>query len=148
MLRIIFFIFCSLFFAFNVYAEDDIVRFIEKQHIELTRKEDAIKKEDARLKALKKELGEDIEKYTRILQQIDEALKKAEETKDKRLKHVAKAYEAMPPEDAALRLSGLDEATAVKIILKMNSKKAGIVIGMMKTDKATRITKKIARLEK
>jgi flagellar motility protein MotE (MotC chaperone) len=56
-------------------------------------------------------------------------------------RHVAKAYEAMPPEDAATRLSGLDNETAVQILLKMESKKAGLVIGMMDS-KATLLTKK------
>ena len=64
------------------------------------------------------------------------------------MKHVAKAYEAMQPEDAASRLSGLDNKTAVQILLKMSSKKAGLVIGMMNPAKATILTKHLAKLKK
>ncbi len=150
-MKTLFFIICSLFFAFNVYnvyAEDDIVKFIEKQRIGLTLKQEAINEKEVRLNILKKEINEDIDKYTRLLQQIDTLLKKAEVTENKRLRHVAKAYEAMPPEDAASRLSGLDNTTTVKILLKMNSKKAGLVIGMMEPQKATSITKEMAELKR
>ena len=132
----------------NVYAEQDIASIIEKQRIELDRKEEIVKKETERLKTLKKEVEEDIAKYTKLLKQIDKSLTAAEEIGNKRLRHVAKAYEAMPPEDAASRLSGLDNQTAVQILLKMNSKKAGLVIGMMEAQKATTLTKEIAKLKK
>jgi flagellar motility protein MotE (MotC chaperone) len=132
----------------NVYAEQDIASIIEKQRIELDRKEEIVKKETERLKTLKKEIEEDIAKYTKLLKQIDKSLTEAEEIGNKRLRHVAKAYEAMPPEDAASRLSGLDNETAVQILLKMNSKKAGLVIGMMEAQKATSLTKEIAKLKK
>jgi flagellar motility protein MotE (MotC chaperone) len=131
----------------NAYALDDIAR-IEQQSRELTQKQEIIKTETARLQTLKKEVEEDIAKYTELLKQIDKSLSQAEAKGNKRLKHVAKAYEAMQPEDAASRLSGLDEKTAVKILLIMNSKKAGLVIGMMNPAKATILTKRIASLKK
>lgn len=139
---------CYLLSGTSIYAEDDLVRFLEKKRIELAEKEEALKREEARLNALKREIEEAIEKYTKLLQDIEKALKKAEETTNKRLRHLAKAYEAMPPEDAATRLSGLDNATTVKILLMMNSKKAGIVMGMMEAERATEITKELARLQK
>ncbi|RJR18093.1 MAG: hypothetical protein C4581_06970 [Nitrospiraceae bacterium] len=136
-----------LFLAVNAYAEEDIAGVIEKQRIELNQKEELLKKETERLKTLKKEVEEDIAKYTALLEQIDKSLKQAEEVGNKRLKHVAKAYEAMQPEDAASRLSGLDNDTAVQILLKMESKKAGLVIGMMSAQKATVLTKEIAKMK-
>lgn len=136
-----------LFLVVNAYAEEDIAGVIEKQRIELNQKEELLKKETERLKTLKKEVEEDIAKYTALLGQIDKSLKQAEEVGNKRLKHVAKAYEAMQPEDAASRLSGLDNDTAVQILLKMESKKAGLVIGMMSAQKATVLTKEIAKMK-
>jgi flagellar motility protein MotE (MotC chaperone) len=120
---------------------------IEKQKFELAKKEEIINQETERLKTLKKEVEDDIVKYTNLLQQIEKSLQQVEETATKRLRHVAKAYEAMPPEDAATRLSGLDNDTAVLILLKMESKKAGLVIGMMDSRKATLLTKEIAKLK-
>lgn len=137
-----------IMFSFNAYAEEDLMSIMEQQRIDLGKKEEIIKKETARLKTLKNEVNEDIVKYTKLLKQIEASLQKAEEIGGKRLRHIAKAYEAMQPEDAAMRLSGLDNKTAVQILLKMNSKKAGLVIGMMATNKATVLTKDIARLKK
>jgi flagellar motility protein MotE (MotC chaperone) len=136
-----------LFLAVNVQAAEDVAGVIEKQRIELNQKEEILKKETERLKTLKKEVEDDITKYTALLEQIDKSLKQAEEIGNKRLKHVAKAYEAMQPEDAASRISGLDNDMAVQILLKMESKKAGLVIGMMGAQRATVLTKEIAKLK-
>ena len=132
----------------NSYAEEDIAIILEKQQKEIAKKEEIIKKETVRLELLKREVEEDIAKYTTLLKKIDKSLKQAEEIGVKRLKHVAKAYESMPPESAASRLSRLDNDTAVLILLKMGSKKAGLVMGNMKSGKATVLTKQIAKLRK
>lgn len=134
-------------FAGSAFAED-IAIVMEKQNRELEKKEELIKQETMRLKSLKKEVEDDIVKYTQLLKQIDKSLQQAEEISGKRLKHIAKAYEAMPPEDAAARLSGLDDKTAVQILLKMDSKKAGLVIGMMESKKATLLTRQITHINK
>jgi flagellar motility protein MotE (MotC chaperone) len=132
----------------TAYAGKDITGALEKQRLALDQKEEIIKKETERLKLLKKEVNDDIEKYSILLKQIDKSLERAEEIGNKRMKHVAKAYEAMQPEDAASRLSGLDRETAVQVLLMMNSKKAGLVIGNMEAKKATLLTKEIAKLKK
>ena len=132
----------------SAYPVDDVEVNLDKQRSELNEKEELIKQETERLKALKKEVEEDIDKYTKLLGQIEKSLQEAEELGARRLRHISKAYEAMPPEDAASRLSGLDNDTAVQILLKMDSKKAGLVIGMMQTERATLLTREIARLNK
>lgn len=135
-----------LFIASHAVAQEETPA-ADKQKLELAKKEELIRIETERLKALKKEVEDDIAKYTALLQQIEKSLQQVEEIGGKRLRHVAKAYEAMPPEDAATRLSGLDNETAVQILLKMESKKAGLVIGMMDSRKATVLTKEIAKLK-
>ncbi len=148
MIKTLFFTFFLLLFTFNAFAEEDLVSLIENQRTELTQKEEDIKKETKKLDALKKDVEGNIEKYTKLLQQIEKALKDVEEKENKRLKHVAKAYEAMSPEDAAVRLSQLDNEIAIKILLIMKSKKAGLVIGMMPAEKAGQLTKGIAKIGK
>jgi len=139
-----------LMLSCNVYAQDkfDIASVMEKQRLELTQKEEILKKETERLRTIKREVEEGIIKYSEILKQIDKSLIKAEEIGNKRLKHVAKAYEAMQPEDAASRLTGLEASIAVQILLKMTSKKAGLVIGMMDTTRATLLTKDLTKIKK
>src|SRR4030066_223134 len=93
---------------------------------EIKEKESSLLKEEERLKVLRKDLDERIEKYTNLLKQIETVLKKLEQVQDEKIEHVVKAYEVMPPEEAATRLAVLPELTAVKIIKKMKPKKAGI----------------------
>lgn len=148
MIRILIIFLSLMTIAVNVYAREDIVSRLELQSRELEEKEEIINKETVRLQALKKEVEEDIAKYSDLLKKIEKSLEEAEAKGSQRLKHISKAYEAMQPEDAAVRLTGLDDKTAVQILLKMNSKKAGLVIGMMETKKATTLTKAIARMKK
>ncbi|MBI5409585.1 MAG: hypothetical protein HZA14_09500 [Nitrospirae bacterium] len=145
---LIFYIFLLLlFFTFTAYAQEDAAGSVEKQKLELAKKEELIKQETERLKALKKEVEDEIARYSNLLQQIEKSLQLADEAGAKRLRHVAKAYEAMAPEDAAQRLAGLDNETAVQILLRMESKKAGLVIGMMESRKATLLTKEITKMK-
>jgi len=150
MKKLMFAVLASIILTCSVYAQDDLdmASIIEKQRQELIQKEEIVRKETERLKTIKQEVEEGIAKYNVILKQIDTSLVKAEEIGNKRLKHVAKAYEAMQPENAASRLSGLEASIAVQILLKMNSKKAGLVIGMMDTTKATMLTKDLAKIKK
>jgi len=134
-------------FALRAYAQIDMADMVEKQKLEMAQKEEIIKQETERLRTLKKEIENDIAKYTELLKQIEKSLQQATEEGGRRLRHVAKAYEAMPPEDAAQRLQGLDDETSVQILLKMDSKKAGLVMGMMESKKATLLTKELAKLK-
>ncbi|GIW46232.1 MAG: hypothetical protein KatS3mg078_0109 [Deltaproteobacteria bacterium] len=125
------------------YPENDIIQAIEKKQKELENKEALLKKEEERLGILRKDLEEKIQKYTEILIQIEKALKELDKIKEERLNHVVKLYESMPPEEAAIKLSALDEETAVTIILNMKSKKAGSILALIESQKAATITKRI-----
>ena len=70
MIKILLFTFSVLLFTFNAFAEEDLVSLIENQRTELTQKEENLKKETKKLNALKKDVEENIDKYTKLLQQI------------------------------------------------------------------------------
>ncbi len=126
-------------------ADDDPLKFVEAKKRELQQKEEALKQEEERLKALRKDVDGRIEKYTKLLAQLEEALKSFDTTKNEKLDHVVKAYEAMPAEDAAARLSAMDAATALRILGKMKSKKAGAVIASMEPGKAASLSEALSR---
>ena len=54
------------------------------------------------------------------------------------------AEAAMKAAEAAVLLENLDEGVAVQIVSRMKSKKAGAILGRMKTKVAKRISEKIA----
>jgi flagellar motility protein MotE (MotC chaperone) len=137
-----------LFFTVSSYAQDDMIAFIEKKQKEIKEKENTLMKEEERLKILRKDIDERIEKYTNLLNQIETILKKLEHLQDEKIEHVVKAYEVMPPEEAATRLAALPEITAVKIIKKMKPKKAGIIMANMDPQKVASLTESMTKFEK
>ena len=141
------FMLCLLFTA-SSYAQDDMITFIEKKQKEIKEKETFLLKEEERLKILRKDLDERIEKYTNLLNQIETVLKKLEQIQDGKIEHVVKAYEVMPPEEAATRLAALPEITAIKIIKKMKPKKAGIIMAYMDPQKVASLTEGLTKFEK
>lgn len=128
--------------------QDDLVQILEKKQKELEEREKLIKKEEQRIQILNKELDEKIAKYTKILNQLESAIRELKRSEEERLEHVVKVYEAMPPEEAALKLSALDEETAVAIMSKMKNKKAASILAFIESQKAATITKRLLDFKK
>jgi flagellar motility protein MotE (MotC chaperone) len=133
---------------FPAYCQEDIIGYVKKKNIELAEKAEALKREEERLNALRKDMDERIDKYTKVLNEIEEVLKKLEAVKNERMEYLSKTYESMPADEAALRLSEIDEPTAIKIILGMKNKKAAAVIAAMDPKKAASITKSMSNIVK
>lgn len=108
---------------------------------DLKEREAAVRKEEERLSAIKKDVEQKIAEYRGLLDKIEKMLSKIEQANDEKLAHAVKVYEAMPAEDAAARLSVIDEHTAVNILMQMKAKKAGAVISFMDPKKAASVTK-------
>jgi flagellar motility protein MotE (MotC chaperone) len=68
----------------------------------------------------------------------------AEKNQDvKKLKDLAKVYDATAPEKAGAMLEKLDTKTAAAITMYMKKDKAGLVLKHLNVDKAVQITKEI-----
>lgn len=130
------------------YAQDNTAASADKRQKELKDKEDALKQREERFTVLKKDVEEKIEQYTKILNQVEAALKKIESVKEEKVEHLVKTYEAMPPEDAAVRLSALEEQTAVRILSRMKNKKAAAVMASMEPRKVASLTDGMLKIEK
>jgi flagellar motility protein MotE (MotC chaperone) len=126
-----------------IYAQEDLVQLLKKKNAEIIEKEETLKKEEERLLTLKKDIAEMINKYSKILNDLENAIKKVEAIKRERLEHLIKTYEAMPPEKAAQHISAMDEQTAVNILSGMKNKKAALILSNMDSKKATILTEAI-----
>ncbi len=147
----IFFVLCFFLYAMfsvSASAQDDVVSLLEMKQKELIIKEKQLAEEDKKLKALKKDIEEKTEKYTKLLNELDIKLKRIEKIKADRFEYVVKVYEAMTPEEAASKLTALDEQTAIDIMGKMKSKKAGAVMTYMDAKKVAAITYGLTKIEK
>jgi flagellar motility protein MotE (MotC chaperone) len=127
-------------------AQDDPIKAMEAKRVELKEKEEAIKRDEVRLTALKKTVEARIETYTRLVARMEDLLKRVEQVKGDKIENVVKAYEVMPPEDAAVRISALDRETALRIMTRMKSKKAGAIMAVMEPRKAAALTRRLTTI--
>jgi flagellar motility protein MotE (MotC chaperone) len=127
----------SLLIPAYTYAQEDLIVTLKKKNAELLEKEESLKKEEERLLALKKDISEMMDKYSKLLSDLENAIKKIETIKNERLEHLIKTYESMSPDKAAQQLASMDEQTAVNILSGMKSKKAALILANMDIKKAT-----------
>ena len=97
---------------------------IEARRAELAAWETKLKTDEERIGAMRRDLDEEIDRYTKLLMKIEAALQTAGDINDKNSKKIVKSYEAMQPEEAAVRLAALPENLAVNILLGMNPRKS------------------------
>lgn len=135
--------FITLFNPVLIYAGDDLIKLLKKKNAELLEREAALKKEEERLLALKKDISERMDKYSKLLSDLENAIKKIEAIKNERLEHLIKTYESMSPDKAAQQLASMDEQTAVNILSGMKSKKAALILANMDIKKATILSEAI-----
>jgi len=125
----------------SAFSQDDPVKQVVAKQAELKEKEETLKREEGRIAALRKDVEDRIAEYNGILTRIEAALTKLGAARNVQLDNVVKAYESMPAEDAAVRISALDNDTALVIMMRMKSKKAGAVMAALPPQKAASLTR-------
>jgi flagellar motility protein MotE (MotC chaperone) len=111
----------------------------------LEQREEFLKTEEQRLQVLKRELTEKIDALRALQQQITTVTESYKTEEGKRIKELAKVYEAMPPAKAGAMLETLDLQTAAGITMNMKRDKAGNIWGYLSPKKAVEITEEITR---
>lgn len=129
-------------------AQDDLLLLIQKKQKEMKEREDALSRKEERLKALQRDIEERMAKYEKLLDRLETALKKLEHSQEEKIDSVVKAYEVMPPGEAADRLSELPEELAIRILRKMKPKKAGPIMASMDVKKVASLTERMTTIEK
>ncbi|MHB9099635.1 MAG: MotE family protein [Syntrophales bacterium] len=112
---------------------------------QLEQREGLLKTEEQRLLTLKLELTEKIDALHALQQQISTATETYKTEENKKIKDLARVYEAMPPAKAGAMLETLDIQTAAGITMNMKRDKAGNIWGYLTPKKAVDITKEITR---
>ncbi len=125
--------------------ERNLMVSLEDRRRQLEDKENFIRFEEKRLNSLKKEVAGKIE----ILQGPEGKTPVSQESdkeENKRIKELAKEYDATPPDKVATLFSKMDNKTAAGIIMQMKNKKAGAVWEYFNPEKAVEIAKTITRM--
>ncbi len=125
--------------------ERDLLASLQKRQKELDLRESDIKAEEQKVLGLKKEVMEKIDALKALETQLSSRLDAEKNNDSKRLKELAKVYEATPPPKAAAMLEKLDVRTAAGITINMKRERAGLIWGHLTPQKAVAITQEITR---
>ena len=125
--------------------ERDLFDFLQKKQKALDTRENLVKAEEQKIVALKKEIVEKIDALKSLESQLSSRLDADKSNDIKRLKELAKVYEATPPQKAAAMLEKLEVRTAAGITINMKRDRAGLIWGYLTPQKAVAITNEITR---
>lgn len=125
--------------------ERDLFAYLQKRQKELDMRESSLKAEEQKILVLKKEILEKIDTLKSLETQLSSKLDMDKTNDAKRLKELAKVYEATPPQKAAAMLEKLEVSTAAGITINMKRERAGLIWGYLTPQKAVAITNEITR---
>lgn len=125
--------------------ERDLLASLQKRQKELDMRESSLKAEEEKMLALKKEIMEKIDALKSLETQLSSKLDMEKTNDTRRLKELAKVYEATPPQKAAAMLEKLEVKTAAGITINMKRERAGLIWGYLTPQKAVAITNEITR---
>ncbi len=120
--------------------EKKLMDHLTERQRQLDLRENLLRSEEKRLDSLKQEIVAKIEN----LRVLEEKLSVPLAGEDKKVKDLAKVYEATPPAQVGSILEKMDRKTAAAIISSMSNKKAGQIWGHMSPAKAVEIAKELA----
>jgi len=123
----------------------DLAAALAAKKVELDNRENALRAEEQRLIALRKDITE---KMAILKTQEEKLASKLDATRAediKRYKEMAKVYENTPPAKAGPMLEKLDTRTAAGITMNMKKDKAGAIWAYITPQKAVDITKEITK---
>ena len=125
--------------------ERDLLASLQKRQKELDMRESSLKAEEQKILALKKEIMEKIDALKSLETQLSSKLDMEKTNDAKRLKELAKVYEATPPQKAAAMIEKLEVRTAAGITINMKRERAGLIWGYLTPQKAVAITNEITQ---
>lgn len=111
---------------------------------EIGRREAAVKREEEKLKDLKKEMEQRIAHLEKLKTDVEASLKKVEDEREQNFRHLVKVYESMPPEEAAARMEKLDDKVALALLSRMKGKTAGKILAAVDATRAARLSEALA----
>jgi len=100
----------------DLQKERELLTMLQKKQKDLEARENALKAEEQKIAALKKEVIEKIDALKALETQLNAKLDTEKTQDEKRFKELAKVYEATPPQKAAAMLESFGVAFDVRVI--------------------------------
>jgi flagellar motility protein MotE (MotC chaperone) len=122
-----------------------LLSMLQQKQKDLDARETTLKSEEQRMLAMKKEIIDKIELLKSLETRLAPKLDNEKSSDTKRVKELAKVYEAVPPQKAAAMLEKLELKTAAGITISMKRDRAGLIWGYLTPQKAVEITNQITK---
>lgn len=134
----------------------EVLDMLEQRKRDLDRREQVIRQNEERLMMVRGQVEELLDQNEALEKKIQSAQAKAptqqakpqaeaekeRSARDQRMQ-LAKIYESMPSEDAALRLEHMPDRKAIEILKMVKAKTAGAILAQVKADRAAKLTEQL-----
>ena len=117
-----------------------LIKRIKEEESRLEQKATGLEEEERRLQIFSRELLENINDLKKLRLEVQNIHEQIQSNENEREKRLVKIYDAMEPDNAAQRLEAMDDSLGSWLLLRINVRKAGQILGAMSPDKASRIT--------
>ncbi len=137
----------------------EVLDMLEQRKRDLDRREQVIRQNEERLMIVRGQIEELLDQNEALEKRIQSAKAKAKEDRppaqqtklqgekeraaQEQRTQLAKIYESMPSEDAALRLEHMPDRKAIEILRMIKAKTAGAILAQVKADRAAKLTEQL-----
>jgi flagellar motility protein MotE (MotC chaperone) len=124
----------------------EVVGMLDLRKRDLDRREEAVRQTEERLMIVRAEVEKILAKNEVLEKRIESVRAKAEQPSPKerlvqaQKNQLAKMYEAMPSEDAAVRLERMPDEKAIEILRLVKTKSAAAILAQVKPDRAAKLS--------
>lgn len=136
----------------------EVLDMLDQRKRDLDRREQALRQNEERLMIVRGQIEELLDQNEALEKKIQSAQAKEkqspsspqakahtekERSAQEQRTQLAKIYESMPSEDAALRLEHLPDRKAIEILRLVKAKTAGAILAQVKADRAAKLTEQL-----
>ncbi len=135
----------------------EVLDMLDQRKRDLDRREQSLRQNEERLMIVRGQIEELLDQNEALEKKIQSAQAKEDRAPSPQVKahaekersaqeqrtQLAKIYESMPSEDAALRLEHMPDRKAIEILKLVKAKTAGAILAQVKADRAAKLTEQL-----
>jgi len=122
-----------------------MIEAIQQRNADIDKRTEALDLKEQRLRIMEQEISKMIKEHTKILETINQKEAQRDQAQEARYSRLAKIYEKMPPEDAATRISRIEESLALNLLRVIKPKTVAQILSGLSPAKAAQFSEKLIR---
>lgn len=133
---------------YNSVEERRIMESLQKRGVApFAQEREDLENKKNELKRLESEVDKKIEQLNQLRVKVEKLLEQKTAEEQKRILELARMYEKMTAEKAAVVLGSVDQELAIAILAKMKTKSAAKILNNMEREKAAKLTSAFSTLD-